>query len=114
VTILVSLKHQSVMVLRDGMVIGRAQAEIPGSVASDPRALQISATGQTAPAQWFYAGASNPDASRSSDADPKMQVSVPPEFLADMHSVVTPGATMLVVEDAITGAGTPPMVMVSG
>jgi hypothetical protein len=115
VTIMVSLKNQSVMVLRDGMVIGRSQAEIPASAASDPRALQILATGQSAPPQWFYAGASNPEAaSRSSDAGQKMQVSVPPEFLADMHSVVTPGATMLIVEDAVTGGGAPPMVMVSG
>ena len=42
------------------------------------------------------------------------QVRVPPEFLANLRTVVTPGATMLVVEDAIADGDMPLIVMVSG
>ena len=106
VTILVSLMSRQILILRDGMMIGRSQMEIAQGVTSDPRALQIlTASGET---QWFHAGGQPPNAGQT------VQVRVSPEFLAKLRSAATAGQTMLFVEDAIIGGGMPLTVMVSG
>jgi hypothetical protein len=114
VTILANLKSQQILVLRDGMMIGRSQMEIPKGVTSDPRALQmVAVSGET---QWFRAGQPNQDAGRSQppNAGQTVQVRVPPEFLAKLRNVATPGATLLIMEDAAIGGDMPLTVMVSG
>ncbi|HWU54862.1 MAG TPA: hypothetical protein VN175_05120, partial [Rhizomicrobium sp.] len=108
VTILASLVSRQILVLRDGMMIGRAQMEIPNGVTSDPRALQMLAT--SGDAQWFHAGAPNPPP----NAGQTVQVRVPQDFLAKLRTTATPGQTMLIVEDAIIGGDMPLIVMVSG
>ncbi|HET7083278.1 MAG TPA: L,D-transpeptidase family protein [Rhizomicrobium sp.] len=107
VTVLVNLRNQQVLILRDGLMIGRSQAEIPKNITGDPRALQIVAAGQPE-TQWFHAGPFNHDAGQA------MQVRVPPEFLAKLREAATPGSTMLVVENAVIGGDMPLTVMVSG
>lgn len=108
VTVLVNLTSRQILVLRDGMTIGRAQMEIPKSVTSDPRALQIVATsGET---QWFHVGLPN----QPPNAGQAVQVRVPPEFLAQLRAAATPGQTMLIMEDASAGGDMPLTVMVSG
>jgi hypothetical protein len=116
VTILVSLMNQQILIMRDGVMIGRSQVEIPKAVTSDPRALQIVATGQSGEMPRFHAGLPNHDAGSSepANADQTMQVRVPPEFLAEVRSVETPGATALIVENSIIGAGMPLVVMAGG
>jgi hypothetical protein len=111
VTVLVSFKNQQVLILRDGVMIGRARMAIAGSVVGDPRALQIVASGQPGQFQSFHreAGLGQPP-----NADQLVQVSVPPEFLANLRAAATPGETMLIAEDAITGGDMPLTVMVSG
>jgi hypothetical protein len=116
VTILVSFNSQQILVLRDGMMIGRARMEIPGGVVRDPRALQIQAIGQPEETKWFHAGSPSGEAGRNQppNAEQVVQVRVPPEFLANLRSAATPGETMLIAEDAITGGDMPLIVMVSG
>jgi hypothetical protein len=112
VTILANLRSQQVLVLRDGMMIGRSRAEIPKSVTSDPRALQmVAASGET---QWFRVGNSDEGRGSPPNAGQTVQVRVPPEFLAKLRSVATSGASMLILEDGIIGSDMPLTVMVSG
>jgi L,D-transpeptidase catalytic domain len=115
VTVLVSFNTRQLLILRDGMIIGRARMEIPAGVVRDPRALQIVATGQGQETQWFHAGLSGLEAVRSQppNADQVVQVRVAPEFLANLRAAATPGETMLIAEDAITGGDMPLIVMVS-
>lgn len=111
VTILANLRSQQILVLRDGMMIGRSRAEIPKGMTSDPHALQmVAASGET---QWFRAG-QDAGRSQSSNADQTVQVRVSPEFLAKLRSVTTQGATMLILEDGTIGSDMPLTVMVSG
>ena len=98
VTILVNFKTQQVLILRDGLPIGRARAEI--GQAQAPRALQIVAAGQPGQAQWFHAGPSG--RAQSTNSGQVAQIRVPPEFLANLRSVAIPGATLLIAEGAST------------
>jgi hypothetical protein len=108
VTILVNLRSQQILILRDGLLIGRSQVEIPKTVTSDPRALQIVAG--PGEALWFHTG----DRGQPANAGQTVQVRVTPEFLARLRSVTTQGATMLIAEDAMAGGDMPMTVMVSG
>lgn len=112
VTILVSLNDRHILVLRDGVLIGRSRMEIPNGVASDPRALQIVAT--SGEAQWFHAGSPSGEAGQPPDVGQKIQIRVSAEFLTGLRSVVTPGETMLIVENPIADGDAPLMTMVSG
>jgi hypothetical protein len=112
VMILVSLNDRHILVLRDGILVGRSRMEISGGVASDPRALEIVAS--SGEAQWFHAGPSSGEAGQPPDPGQKIQVRVPAEFLTDLRSVVTPGETMLIVENPIADGDAPLMTMVSG
>jgi hypothetical protein len=116
VTILVSFNNQQILILRDGMMIGRARIEIPGGVVRNPRAVQIQGIGQPEETQWFHAGAPGGQVGRSQppNADQVVQVRVPPEFLANLRTAATPGETMLIAEDTITSGDMPLIVMVSG
>jgi hypothetical protein len=115
VTVLANFEKQQILVLRDGVMIGRARMEIPRAVGRDPRALQILEIGQPGEAQWFHAGSLSREAGRSQprNADQAVQVRVPPEFFANLRAVATPGMTMLIAEGAITGGDMPLTVMVS-
>jgi hypothetical protein len=116
VTILVSFNNQQILILRDGMMIGRARMEIPGGMVRDPRALQIQAIGQPQETQTFHAGSPSGEAGRSqpSNTDQVVQVRVPAEFFANLRSAATPGETMLIAENANAGGDMPLIVMVSG
>jgi hypothetical protein len=111
VTVVVNFRSQQMLVLRDGLAIGRARMEIPQGGARDPRALQITATGQAGETQWFHAGRA---AVRGQllNAGQITQVRVPSEFLANLRAVTTPGSTLLIAEGANTSA--PLIVMASG
>jgi hypothetical protein len=113
VTILVSFRSQQILVLRDGLTIGRARAEIPQGVVRDPRALQMLAIGQSGD-QWFQMGPPGREAGRIQplNVDQVAQIRVPPEFLANLRAAATPGSTMLIAEGATTGGGL--IVMTSG
>jgi hypothetical protein len=93
VTILINLMSRQVLVLRDGVMIGRAQMEIPKSVTGDPRALQMLAS--SGEAQWFHASNQPPNPGQT------MQVRLPPEFLAKLRGAATPGQTILFIEDGV-------------
>ena len=116
VTILASFKTQQILILRDGMMIGRARMEIPQPPVRDPGALQILASGPPGEPQWFYAGPSGREAGRSQppNADHVMKVRVAPEFLAGLRNAATPGQTMLITEGTATDGNMPLIVMVSG
>ena len=107
VTVLVSPLSRQVLILRDGLMIGRAPANIPKTVTGEPRALQI--TGPSGQSQWFHLGGS-----RTPSASQTMQVSVPAEFLDRLRAAATPGSTLAVVEDAGVQSAAALTVMVSG
>jgi hypothetical protein len=105
VTVLVSPLSRQVLILRDGLMIGRAPANIPKTVTGDPRALQI--VGSSGQSQWFHMGG-------STSAGQTLQVSVPAEFLDKLRAAATPGSTLAVVEDAGAQSAASLTVMVSG
>ena len=90
VTILVSFKDRQILILRDGLPIGRARVEIPGGVVRDLRALQILATGQPGESQWFHAGSPGGGRGQPTDAGQVALVRVAPEFLANLAPALRP------------------------
>ena len=100
------------LILRDCLSIGRARMEIPQVPVRDPRALQILVTGQPGETQWFHAGSPSREAGRSPDQ--VVQVRVPPEFLANLRTVATPGSTLLIAEGVATSSDMPLILMSIG
>jgi len=112
VTVLANFRSREMLILRDGLTIGRARMEIPQVPVRDPRALQILVTGQPGQTQWFHAG--SPSRSQPPNAGQVVQVRVPPEFLANLRTVATPGSTLLIAEGAATSGDMPLILMSSG
>src|SRR5262245_28382317 len=107
VTIVMSLSDQHVVVLRNGLEIGRARASIPAET-PPTRVIQ-----RTEDSGWVYVEVAG-QASEADAAAPTIleRVRMPEQFRAAIHAVAAPGTTILVtrarvVEDAIPAPALP-------
>lgn len=96
VTIVMSRSDQAVVVLRNGVQIGRSRATLPADNDST-HVLTLGADAAGKPL-WFYVGVAghSGEAGRQVDEALLNRVQVPPEFYAKVMPVLTPGATLLV------------------
>lgn len=102
VTIVMSMSDQHVVVLRNGLEIGRARASIPAET-SLTRVLE-----RTEDSAWSYvelAGRTN-EASAAA-VNILERVRMPPQFRAALHAVAAPGTTILVTRARVTDDATP-------
>ncbi|WP_156368567.1 L,D-transpeptidase family protein [Duganella sp. Leaf61] len=109
VTIVISRSDQAVVVLRNGVEIGRARAALPAdSDATHVLTLGTDATG--APA-WFYVGVAGHanESGRPVDEAVRNRVQVAPDFYAKVAPLLLPGTTLLVTAEPLSqgDAGTP-------
>jgi hypothetical protein len=98
VTIVASTTDQYVVVLRNGVEIGRARASIPLDTTT-PRLLTRSDNGQ-----WTYV--TPPGQENAAASDPAAliaRVRLDPQFQAAMESALTPGSTMLLTDASVAG-----------
>lgn len=102
VSIIVSTGDQQVVVLRNGVEIGRAKARVQ-QASSETQVMTLTKAGGGG-SQWIQVGVSDL-AHRDADIISTQgveQMQLPPEFVANMRSVITPGTTVLVTQASVT------------
>lgn len=117
VTILVSFADQSVLVLRNGKIIGRGKVEIPPGLFNGTEALQMEGRDAAGNPKWLYIGVPGAEARHGKPLDGNAieRVRVPPEFLAHVRGILSPGVTMMVTNDSFASSneGKPAKVLVT-
>lgn len=104
VSIIVSTGDQQVVVLRNGVEIGRAHAVV-AQATSQPQVMTFA--GGAKP-QWIQVGVSDltGESAEIISTERVEQMRLPPEFVKDMRSVIAPGTTVLVTQASVDAAST--------
>ena len=115
VTIVMSRTDQALVVLRNGVEIGRSRAALPSDGEAHVLTLGNDAAG--AP-QWLYVGVAGHagEAGRSVDAAVRDRVQVPADFYQKVTAMLAPGSTLLVTAAPLSqgAVGTPLTVLAGG
>src|SRR3954470_14540044 len=104
VSIIISTGDQQVVVLRNGVEIGRAHAV----VAQQTSDSQVMTFAGGAKPQWIQVGVSDlaGEPNEIISTERVEQMHLPAAFVQDMHSVITPGTTVLVTQASVSGGST--------
>ena len=104
VSILISTGDQQVVVLRNGIEIGRAHAEVHQQTSE----TQVMTLGAGKDRQWIQVGVSDLTGQPAEIISTERidQMHLPAAFVKDMRSVITPGTTVLVTQASVTGGST--------
>lgn len=103
VTIVMSLSDQHVVVMRNGVEIGRARASIPADAPST-RVLE-----RTETAQWVHVAAPGQQSAANPDPGILERVRMPPQFQAAVQAVAVPGTTILLTQARVVDDAPPPL-----
>ncbi len=101
-SIIVSTGDQMVVVLRNGVEIGRARASLQQD-SMESQVLTLAGTGRNA--QWIQVGVKDvaPEDAAIISTRGVEAMQLPAEFVAHMRSVMTPGTTVLVTQASVSG-----------
>jgi hypothetical protein len=105
-TVIISKHDQAIVVLRNGVEIGRSVARINDQ---DPGSHVISlTTGPDGKPRWIYVGlpGHDADAGREVDEATLNRVQMPRPFYQDLQGQLRPGVTILVTQSSIGEGGT--------
>ena len=104
VSIIISTKDQQVVVLRNGVEIGRAHAVVAQQT-DQPQVMTLS--GGAKP-QWISVGVKNltGEPAEIISTERVEQMHLPAQFVKDMRSVITPGTTVLVTQASVDALST--------
>jgi hypothetical protein len=104
VSIIISTRDQQVVVLRNGVEIGRAHAVVAQQT-DQPQVMTL--TGGDRP-QWIEVGVAGlaHEPAEIISTERVEQMRLPPEFVKDMRSVIGPGATVLVTQASVDASST--------
>ncbi len=104
VSIIISTKDQQVVVLRNGVEIGRAHAVVAQQT-DQPQVMTL--TGGAKP-QWISVGVSNltGEPAEIISTERVEQMHLPEAFVKNMRSVIQPGATVLVTQASVDAKST--------
>ena len=105
VSVIISTGDQQVVVLRNGIEIGRAKAAVEQKT-SESQVMTLTRT--SGKAQWIQVGVTDL-AQKAADIISTQGVEamqLPPEFATAMRSVLTPGATVLITQAGVTSDST--------
>ena len=104
VSIIISTGDQQVVVLRNGVEIGRAHAVVAQQT-SEPQVMTLSG-GKTP--QWIQIGVADltGEPAEIISTERVEQMHLPEAFVTNMRSVITPGTTVLVTEAKVDAAST--------
>jgi hypothetical protein len=104
VSIIISTGDQQVVVLRNGVEIGRAHADVQQQ-SSEAQVMTL-AGGKDA--QWIQVGVGDLTGAPAEiiSTERVEQMHLPAEFVKDMRSVMTPGTTVLVTQASVSGEST--------
>lgn len=107
VSIIVSAADRQAVVLRNGVEIGRSVAEVP----QPPGRMQVLTYSGGPDDHWVAVAVSGPAAATSPGGGIE-QLKLPPEFAANLRSVIAPGTTLVVTRDALTPQSSGPQTTV--
>ena len=107
VSIVVSTRDQQVIVLRNGIEIGRSHAQVQAAVGTNVLTL---AAGK--PDHWIEVGASAPGGPGAAASTGIEQMKLPTAFDSAMRSVMTPGTTLVVTDAPVSPSSTGVQAMV--
>lgn len=104
VSIIISTKDQQVVVLRNGVEIGRAHAVV-SQQSDQPQVMTL--TGGAKP-QWIQVGVASltGEPAEIISTERVEQMHLPQQFVTDMRSVIQPGTTVLVTQASVDAAST--------
>lgn len=107
VTILASAADQRIIVLRNGIIIGRSRVAIPPGTITGTRAAEFTGFESSGKRKWFIIGIPGHEGEQGQGFDIAAypHVVIPPEFHKDLIAALTPGATLLVTDGSILGGG---------
>ena len=126
VSVLLSAADQRVLVYRNGIEIGRARLQIRDPKAPigthafvllDPSQPTAKATGAEGRPRWVAVAVPGHEAEKGRALDPVEadRVTLPPDFLAKLRSVLAPGSTLLVTTPRCSRATTGvPLTIITG
>ena len=102
-SIIVSTGDQMVVVLRNGIEIGRARASLQQDTTESQVLTLTGGTGRKA--QWIQVGVQDvaPEDAAIVSTRGVEAMQLPSEFVAHMRSVMTPGTTVLVTQASVSG-----------
>jgi hypothetical protein len=104
VSIIISTGDQQVVVLRNGVEIGRAHADVQQQNSE----TQVMTFAGGADKQWIQVGVSDLTGQPAEiiSTERVEQMHLPAAFVQDMRSVITPGTTVLVTQASVSGGST--------
>jgi hypothetical protein len=119
VSIVLSRQSQSIVVYRNGIEIGRAKISISGDEPFTTHALVLAAGPSDFPDpyvpdaskyHWLRVGVPGHMGEAGGDPDPATiaRIKIPPDFVKQVASVLTPGATVIVTDQAMSPSTTGP------
>jgi L,D-transpeptidase catalytic domain len=110
VSIIISTGDQQVVVLRNGVEIGRAHADVQQQTSES----QVMTFAGGKDKQWIQVGVSDLTGQRAEiiSTERVEQMHLPAAFVKDMRSVITPGTTVLVTQASVNQSSTGQQTMV--
>jgi L,D-transpeptidase catalytic domain len=110
VSIIISTGDQQVVVLRNGVEIGRAHAVV-SQTTNQPQVMTFAGGDRS---QWIQIGVSDlkGESAEIISTERVEQMRLPPEFVKNMRSVIMPGTTVLVTQASVDTASTGPQATV--
>jgi hypothetical protein len=123
VSIVLSRQSQRIVVYRNGIEIGRARISVTGDQPLATHAFVLSAGPSDFPDpyvpdaskfHWLRVGVPGRMGEAGGDPDPttEARIKIPPQFVKEVGSVLTPGATVIVTDQAMTPSTTGPLLQV--
>jgi hypothetical protein len=105
ITVLASTADQRVLVLRNGVIIGRARVKIPPGEIVGTRAATFTGFDAQGHGKWFYIGLPGHEAENGERLTivEHHNVIIPQKFYQDVRDILVPGTTMVLVEGSIAG-----------
>jgi hypothetical protein len=107
ITILASAADQRIVVVRNGIIIGRSRVVIPPGIIIGTRAAEFTGFEPSGKRKWFFIGLPGHEGEQGQvfDIAAHPDVIIPPEFHKDLIAALTPGATLLLTDGSILGGG---------
>jgi hypothetical protein len=123
VSIVLSQGSQRVVVYRNGIEIGRARLSIAGDTPFPNHALVLTGTPSAVPDpfvpdptkySWLRIGVPGHSEEEGTQVDPTAvaRITIPADFIGRVNSILTPGATLLVMHESLYPQAAGPMVQV--
>lgn len=105
VSIIISTADQQVVVLRNGIEIGRSRAEVPKAIGTN---VMTYAAGK--PSHWVEVGASGPDGTNPAlaESDGVENLKLPTAFGTAIRTIIVPGTTLVVTDASLNSQSTGP------